>query len=62
MNTQKTWILSLVSNKNLSEILPCSSWAQGEVTSTKMAKNLTWLWRHPQKNKPKTKKYFFSAD
>jgi len=46
-----------VSHKNLSEILPPSGWAQGQVTWTKMAKNLPHLWCHPQK--PKI--YFFSA-
>jgi len=40
---------NLVSNKNLSEILPFCSWGQAQVTWAKMAKNLSHLWRHPQK-------------
>ena len=52
---------SLVSNTNLSEILPSSAiWAQGQATWSKMTWNLPHLWRHSQKNpKPKTKNFFF---
>jgi len=50
---------SLVSsNENLSKILPFSGWALGQVTWTKMAKNLPHLWHHSQK-KSKTKNVFF---
>jgi len=42
---------SLVSNKNLSEILPSSGWALGQVTTAKMARNLPHLWHHSQKKK-----------
>ena len=48
---------SLVSNKNLSEILPSSGWALGQITWAKMAINLPHLWCHPQK-KQKPKKFF----
>jgi len=48
---------SLVSNKNLSKILPSRDWAVGQVTWAKMAKNLPHLWCHlDKKQNPK----FFS--
>jgi len=56
---------SLVSNGNLSEMLPSSSWGLGQVTWAKLAKNLPHLWRHSlsQKNwNPSPKKLFFIAD
>jgi len=40
---------SLVSNENLSEILASSSWALGQVTWAKIAKNLAHLWHHSKK-------------
>jgi len=40
---------SIVSNENLSEILPSSGWALGQVTWAKMAKNLLHLWHYSQK-------------
>ena len=40
---------SLVSNENFSEMLPFSSWAPGQVTWAKIAKNQPHLWRHSQK-------------
>jgi len=51
---------SLVSHESLSEILPSSDWALGQVAWAKMAKNLTHLWRHSQKKtKPKIKEFLF---
>jgi len=52
----------LVSNENLNELLPSSSWALGQVTRAKMSENLPNLWRHSQKMKPKTQNYFCIAD
>ena len=49
---------SLVSNKNLR--FPSCNWAQCQVTSAKMAKNLLHFWRHPQKTE--TKNCFFFAN
>jgi len=63
INTSKDSDYSLVSNKNLSEILPSNGWAQGQATWAKMAKNLPHLWRHPQNNpKSQTKKFVFSGN
>jgi len=50
---------SLVSNENLSKILPSGGCALGQVTWSKMAKNLAHLWRHTQNWKPQ---FFFIAD
>jgi len=41
--------LSLVSNKNFSEILWLSGWALGQITWAKMAPKLLHLWHHSQK-------------
>jgi len=50
---------SLVSNKNFSEILCLSGWAQGQVTRVKMTQNLFHLWHHSQEIcKPQTKIFF----
>jgi len=52
---------SLVSNANLSRILPSSGKALIQLTWAKMAKHLPHLWRHSQKTwNPKPKKIFFS--
>jgi len=56
---QKTHNSSLISNKNLSELLPSSSWAHSQVTWAKMAKNQRYLWRHPQKNETQNLKTVF---
>jgi len=49
MKSSKDSDFNLVFNKNLNESLPSSSWAQGQVTWARMAKNLPHLWSHPQK-------------
>ena len=52
---------SLVSNKNLSEILPFSGLDLGQVTWAKMATNLLHLWRHSQKTwNPKPTSFFIA--
>jgi len=52
---------NIVSNENLTEILPSSGWALGKVTWAKVVKNLPHLWRHSQKNgKPKPKIFFIA--
>jgi len=53
--------LSLVSNKNFSEILWPSSWALGQETWAKMAPKLLHLWRHSQKIWNPQPKNFFSS-
>ena len=45
---------SLISNKNLSEILASSGCAQGQATWSKMAKNTPQLWRQVTHTKPET--------
>jgi len=37
---------------------PPSGWAQGQVTRAKMAKNLSHLWHHPQKNETQNQIFF----
>jgi len=50
---------SLLSNENLSKILPSRGWALGQVILAKMAKNLPYLWYHSQRTwNPKLKKIF----
>jgi len=51
---------SLVSDKNLSEILSSSDWALGQETLAKTDKNLPHLWCHSQKNE--TQQFFFIAN
>jgi len=53
--------LSLVSNKNFSEILWPSSWVLGQVTWAKMAQKLLHLWRHSQKIHKSQPNHFFSS-
>jgi len=43
---------TLVSNENFSEKLWSSGWVLGQLTWSKMAKNLFHLWRHSKKPKP----------
>jgi len=50
---------SLVFNENFSKMFPFRGWAPGQVTWTKLAKNLPYLWSPSQKNK--TKNIFFIA-
>ena len=59
----KDSVLSLVSNKNFSEILWSSVWALGQVTWAKMAPKLLHLWYHSQTiRNPQPKFFFLSAD
>jgi len=49
---------SLVSNENISKILPSSGLTQVRYQQSNMAKNLPYLWRHSQK-KWNPKQFFF---
>jgi len=50
---------SLVSNENLSKILPSCVWALDQVTLAKMAKNLPYFWHYSQKKTTQKQKNFF---
>jgi len=47
---------SLVAIKSYAKYFHLLAWAQGQVTCATMAKNLFYLWRHPQRKwNPKPK-------
>jgi len=57
INGSKDSDSSLISNENFIKTLPSSSWALGQVSWDKMAKNLPHIWCHSQK-KQKQKIFF----